>query len=458
MTVDPLWQLLSRGVEGLCAEDPALHQLLVDEFRRQSRVLTMVAASSIVDPSVLVCESMLPVNVTAEGYPKGRYHAGCSVIDDIEQLAIDRAKAAFGAQYANVQPHSATTANQLVMCSLLKPGDPILGMALEFGGHLTHGARPTLSGQYFDAASYGTTADGEIDYDAVQHLADVHQPRLIICGATAYPRVIDFARFRQIADRVGAYLLADISHVAGLVACGLHPNPVDHAHITTTCTHKQLYGPRGGLILIGRDHTGPSATPGRTLAEHVQSAVFPFFQGAPNLNQIGSKARALARVVQPEFRTLASRIIDDARALAAGLASRGYRVITGGTDNHLVVIDVLSAGLTGIVGERALEDCDIIVNKNRIPGDVKSPRICSGIRFGTNSLAMRGLTPNDMSLCAELVHRVLGNVHPKGELDYVLDADVASSVRANVADLCARHPIPSYPTLEPAFPPAVPAD
>ena len=446
MPEDALWRLVRRGVETLRNEDPALYQLLDDEFRRQTRVLTMVAASSIVDPSVLVCESMPPVNVTAEGYPKARYHGGCSVIDDIEQLAIDRAKAAFGAQYANVQPHSATTANQLVLCSLLKPRDPILGMALESVGHLTHGAKPTLSGQYFDAVSYGTTEEGEIDYDSVQRLAENHRPKLIICGATAYPRLIDFARFRQIADRVGAYLLADITHVAGLVVSGLHPNPIDHAHITTTCTHKQLYGPRGGLVLIGRDHASPSPTPGQTLAQHVQSAVFPFFQGAPNLNQISSKASALARILRPEFRELAARIVGDARALAESLMSRGYRVITGGTDNHLVVIDVLSAGITGIVAERALEDCGIIVNKNRIPGDSKSPRICSGVRFGTNSLALRGLTPEDMLLCAELVHRVLANVRAEGEREYSLDFDVATSVREEVTNLCVRHPIPCYPT------------
>ncbi len=318
-------------------------------------------------------------------------------------------------------------------------------MALESGGHLTHGARPTLSGQYFDAAGYTTTARGEIDYDSVRRLAERHRPKLIICGATAYPRVIDFERFRAIADEVGAYLLADITHVAGLVVAGLHPSPIDLAHITTTCTHKQLYGPRGGLILMGRDHDQPFPPNGETLAQRLQSAVFPFFQGAPNLSQISAKAGALARVVRPEFRELATRIVADARALAESFSSRGYQVITGGTDTHLVVVDVGRAGLSGIAAERALESCGIVVNKNTIPGDTRPPRICSGIRFGTNSLALRRMGPDDMAYCAELVDRVLSNVQVRDDGDFDLAADVMDSVGREVADLCARFPIPCYP-------------
>ena len=440
-----LAQLLRQGVQTLAQEDPKLHGLMEEELRRQTECLTMVAASSLVDPSVLVCEAMTPVNVTAEGYPGARFHAGCRVIDQIEQLAIDRAREAFKAQFANVQPHSATTANQLVMCSIMKPGETLLGLDLNCGGHLTHGAKPSLSGQYFNAVGYGITEEGAIDYDQVERLADQHRPRLIICGTTAYPRAIDFARFRAIADQVGAYLLADITHVAGLVVAGLHPSPIDHAHFTTTCTHKQIYGPRGGLILVGRDADAPAPDGKRTLSALVQKAVFPFFQGAPNLNSIAAKASALARVMRPEFKVLANRIVDDARALAESFIEKGYRVVTGGSDNHLVIIDVLEAGLTGIVAEKALEECCIVVNKNRIPGDQKSALVTSGIRIGTNGMALRGLGPDVMPHCVALVDRVLSGVKPRGDREYDLDPALKESVVAEVRELCGRYPIPCYP-------------
>ena len=445
MTQDPLAGLLDRGITGLAREDPRLHELLVAEYERQSGVLTMVAASSIVDPSVLVAESSLPVNVTAEGYPGARFHAGCGVIDEVERLAIERARRAFDARYANVQPHSATTANQVVMCALLRPGDTLLGLELDSGGHLTHGAKPSLSGQYFNAIGYGLRDDGAIDYDEVRRLAREHRPRLIVCGTTAYPRVLDFARFRDIADEVGAILLADITHIAGLVIAGLHPSSIDQAHVTTTCTHKQLYGPRGGLILMGRDFDRPIPGSERTFRTMAQKGVFPFFQGAPKLNSIAAKARALDRVLQPEFRALMERIVEDARALAETFTGLGYDVVTGGTDNHLVVMDVASRGVSGLVAERALEDCSIVVNKNRIPGDSKPPMVTSGVRLGTNSLALRRMGPDVMPECARLVHRVLTSVAPLDDREYELADEVRREVRAAVRALCDAYPIPSYP-------------
>lgn len=439
--------LVLQGIEMLAQDDPELYQLLEAEYDRQNNTLVMVASSSIVDPSVLACMGSVPVNVTAEGYPAKRYHSGCAVIDRIEQLAIDRAKAVFHAQYANVQPHSASTANYIVMTSLLKPGDTILGMELQYGGHLTHGSKASLSGQYFNAIGYGLDPTGVIDYDQVARLAHQHQPALIICGTTSYPRVIDFQRFRAIADAVDAYLLADISHISALVIAGLHPSPIDHAHFTTTCTHKQLYGPRGGLILIGRDHTALGPDGKRTLAELMQRGVFPFLQGAPIMNVIAAKARTLANAQQPAFRALAERIMTNAAALAQSFSARGYRVVSGGTSNHLVILDVTTHGLTGSVAERALEESGIIVNKNRIPGDTLPAMVTSGIRLGTNTLAYRGMGVDEMARCAELADRVLQATAVGDGPGYVLDATVREAVRAEVRALCERFPIPAYPRL-----------
>jgi glycine hydroxymethyltransferase len=441
------------GVEHLYAEDPALSGILEEEYRRQAETLVLVASCTPVDPSVLACEAMVPANVTAEGYPGRRYHAGCRVVDRIEQLAIDRAKEAFGARYANVQPHSATTANYAVLSRLLRPGDRLLGLRLDFGGHLTHGAKAAFSGTWFESHGYGLDAEGRIDYGQAERLAHEIRPQLIVCGATAYPRQVDFARFRAIADAVGAWLLADISHIAGLVATGLHPSPIDHAHITTTCTHKQLYGPRGGLILCGRDADAPAPDGRQTLAELMQQAVFPFFQGAPFLNTIAAKARALARVATPELRRLMERVLADSRALAGGLLSQGWRVLSGGSDNHLVLFDVAARGLTGLIAEEALEEAGIVVNKNPVPGDPRPPRVASGIRLGTNTIALRGMGPEEAARAARLIHRVLSAVEPRGDREYHLAPAVRDEVRAEVADLCRRFPIPRYP-LRPAAVPA----
>jgi glycine hydroxymethyltransferase len=439
-----------HGISKLYDEDPTLAALLEAEYRRQTNVLAMVASSSVADGSVLACEGMMLTNVTAEGYPGKRYHGGCRHIDEIEALAITRAKDLFRAEYANVQVHSASAANQIVMCGLLKPGDTILGMGLESGGHLTHGAKASLSGRYFNAIEYGLNGAGLIDYDQVLQLAVQHRPKLIICGTTSYPRTVDFKAFRAIADRVDALLLADITHIAGLVAAGLHPSPIDDAHFTTLCTHKQLYGPRGGLILIGRD--AETLVPGKrhTLAALVQSAVFPLFQGAPAPNNIAAKARALARAATPEFRSLAERIVTDARVLADTLTSLGCRVVSGGTDNHIVMVDVGAQGLTGIAAQLSLEDCNIIVNKNKTPGDTRSPAVTSGIRIGTNSLARRNMGADAMIECAGLLDEVLRSTRTVSDSDYQLDAAAGRAIRSSVADLCRRFPLP-YPALSPLY-------
>jgi len=440
-----LARFLATGIERLEREDPQLFRILADEYRRQAQVLTMVASSSIADPAALVCEAMPTMNVTAEGYPGARFHAGCRHIDEIEQLAIDRAKSAFGACYANVQPMSATSANEIVMFSVLEPHDTLLGLELDSGGHLTHGSKASISGQVFRSVGYGLTRDERIDYEQAERLAAEHRPKLIVCGTTAYPRQVDWQRFRAIADQVGAYLLADITHIAGLVAAGLHPSPVDHAHFTTTCTHKQLYGGRGGLILIGRDfqRVGPDGK--RTLAEIVQKKVFPFFQGAPNQSQIAAKARGFAYVQSAEFQRVAQRVVALSNALAEAFVLKGYRVITGGTDNHIVVVDVLRRGITGVNAEKALEACGIVVNKNRIPYDQKPPTVTSGIRLGTNGLAIRQMEASDMRECVELIDQVLSAVEQRGEREYRLDPALQARVEARVREICTRRPILTYP-------------
>ncbi|MFE2043082.1 serine hydroxymethyltransferase [Streptomyces sp. NPDC059477] len=442
LSSSPLATYAQLGLRQLHDQDRELYDLLEREHLRQSSTLAMIAASSVAPASVTACEGTVLGNVTTEGYPGARFHAGCEVVDEVERLAIRRAKAAFGARYANVQPHSGSTANQAVMFSLLSPGDVLLGMELSAGGHLTHGSRASVSGTYFTSVGYGTDAAGWIDMDEVERLSKEHRPRLIVCGASAYPREIDFVRFRAIADEVGAFLLADISHISGLVAAGLHPSPVDVAHVTTTSTYKQLYGPRGGLVLMGGDADTPVPGSRKTLAETLQSAVFPYVQGTPQLQAVAAKGRALARVAQPEFRELARRIVSGATVLASALSDAGHHVLTGGTDNHMVLIDIGRRGLTGLVAEQALESCGIIVNKNKIPDDPHGPRVTSGLRLGTNHLAARGMDADAVHECAALVDRVLSSVKATDTRTWHLDEAVRARARAEVSSLCARHPLP----------------
>lgn len=444
--VDGPGELAARGIEQLRRDDRVLYELLDREQRRQQSVLAMIAAASVAAPSVLACNGLALTNVTVEGYPGARLHTGSHVVDTIEELAVERAKAAFGARYANVQPHSGTSANETVMFSLLDPGDTILGLQLAAGGHFTHGSGESVSGRFFNAVGYGVDAQGFIDLHAVRRLALEHRPRLIICGASAYPRTIDFARFRRIADEVGAYLLADISHIAGLVVGGQHPSPVDHCHFTTTSTYKQLYGPRGGLILLGKDHDLPAVGRRGTLADLMQNAVFPFFQSTPDLSAIAAKARAFALVATPAFRALAERIVVDARALAGRLLERGFELITGGTDNHIVLVDVLaSKGVDGLLAERALESCDIISNKQSIARNASPARAAIVLRLGTNVLALRGMGPAEMDTCAGLIDRVLSSARPDDLRGFALDPTIRDEVRFAVRDLCRRFPIPHYP-------------
>ncbi|WP_084964066.1 serine hydroxymethyltransferase [Thermoactinospora rubra] len=432
-------ELTARAARALPETDPVLYALLDAEVRYQNDTLAMVAHASLADPSVLACGAAALSNVTAEGYPGDRYHPGCAWLDEVESLAVDRAKAAFRARYANVQPHSCSSANLAVLFALLRPGDPVLGLDLDAGGHLTHGSPASVVGRYFTPVAYGVGPGGLIDYDQVRDLALRHRPKVLIAGASAYPRTLDYAAFRAIADEAGAYLLADISHIAGLVAGGVHPSPIDHAHITTTSTYKQLGGPRGGLILMGRDSESR-----QDLVKLMQRAVFPRSQGTLNPAGVAAKARALDLVARPEFAALARRIAADAAALADALAGNGHRVVTGGTDTHMVLLDLSGHGLTGAAAEQALESCGILANRNRVPGDRLPARVTSGLRLGTNILAQRGLTPEDMHRCADLVCRVLKATKALPGTGFEVDPGVRAQVSAEVADLCAAFPISAY--------------
>ncbi len=434
-----------HSVDLLAQDDPELYELLEHEYRRQLDSLAMVASCSTTHPSVLSCEGSFASNVTAEGVPGARHHAGCKYVDQFEQLAIDRAKDVFGAQYANVQAHSASIANQIVMTAVMKPGDTLLGLGMDSGGHLSHGAKVNLSGSLYNSVSYGLDENGFLDYEEVAALARQHRPKLIVCGTTAYPRALDWKRFREIADEVGAYLLADITHIAGLVIAGLHDNPIDDAHFTTTCTHKQLYGPRGGLILMGKDWETPIGEKREPLWRRIQWHLFPFTQGAPLVNTIVAKARVLARCQTPEFRAEAQSIVQLAQGLATAFVASGAKVLSGGTDNHILLVDVATSfGVTGVVAEKALEQCNIIVNKNRIPGDSRPVSISSGIRIGTNSLATRHIPVSEMTYCANLISRILESVTMKGERDYDLPEVEGDAFRREVTAFARRYPLHYY--------------
>lgn len=438
--------LLSAGASDINKYFPQLYSILLQEYERQKNVLMMVASCSLVSPAILACQGMPLVNITAEGYPGMRYHAGCIQIDKVEGLAIDMAKRAFNAKYANVQPHSASTANEIVMFSLLNANDVILGMNLSSGGHLSHGADVSYSGTFFQSVKYGLDKDYLIDFNQVESLALKHKPKMIVCGTTAYTREINFKIFREIADRVGAYLIADISHIAGLVIAGLHPSPIDFAHITTTCTHKQLCGPRGGLILSGKDFEMEIEVKGhrKQLFSHLQSAVFPFFQGAPIENIIAAKAMTLQLAMSEEYSKTMRDIIKTAQTLAKYFVGVGYNVISGGTDTHMILIDLTEKGITGQVAEKALEQCGIIVNKNSVPNSQNHKKIPTGIRIGTNSLAQRKFSQNDIIKCAKLIDLVLSNILNLKDNNVRVDSKVKHIVLESVGKLCEKNPIPNY--------------
>ncbi|WP_248748583.1 serine hydroxymethyltransferase [Pseudomonas sp. MWU15-20650] len=435
--------LLRRGLADLRTEDFELASLLDAEVARQHRTLSLASSSCAVKPRTLVACASALVNVSAEGIPGKRHRTGCENVDLVESLAIRRARELFDAQYAGVQSHSASNAISQVLSALLEPGDTLLGMAHDHGGDLTLGSPAIFTGAYYKALRYGTNSDGLIDYEQVRSLALAHRPRIIICGASAYSRVVDFERFRGIADEAGAILLADISHIAGLVVTGRHPSPINAAHVTTTCTHKQLGGPRGGLILSGRDaHTkvpGLKATFSRVL----EQAVFPRMQGAPAVNLIAAKAAALGYAKSAQFDACMGRVRTLADEVASAFQAHGYDVVGGRSENHTVLIR-LRGGLTGAIAELALEDCGIVVNKHRVPGETRTSSVTSGLCIGTGSLAQRNLDSQACRHVVALVCQVLGSVTPLGEQDYQLAHEVRETLRSAVEAVCADYPIADY--------------
>jgi glycine hydroxymethyltransferase len=406
----------------LKAVDPEIHQAIADERGRQNFGLELIASENFVSRAVLEATGSVLTNKYAEGYPGRRYYGGCEFVDVVERLAIDRAKELFGAEHVNVQPHSGTSANMAVYFGFLKPGDKLMGMDLSSGGHLTHGHRLSYSGRDFQVVAYGVDRETErIDYDAAERLAMAERPRLIVCGASAYSRVIDFERFRAIADQAGSLLMADIAHIAGLVAAGLHPSPVPHCHFVTTTTHKTLRGPRAGMVMCKEE-----------FAKDLDRAVFPGIQGGPLMHVIAAKAVAFREALSEDFRGYQQQIMANAKALAARLAGLGFRIVSGGTDNHVFLLDVTKAGLTGKVAEKALDAAHITVNKNTIPYDPNPPLVASGIRIGTPALTTRGMKEPEMELVGDFIAEVLRAPE---------DAEVQAGVRRKIRDLCERFPL-----------------
>jgi glycine hydroxymethyltransferase len=406
----------------LKAVDPDIHQAIADERGRQNFGLELIASENFVSRAVLEATGSVLTNKYAEGYPGRRYYGGCEFVDVVERLAIARAKELFGAEHVNVQPHSGTSANMAVYFSFLRPGDKLMGMDLSSGGHLTHGHPLSYSGRDFKVVAYGVDRETEtIDYDAAERLAVAERPKLIVCGASAYSRVIDFARFREIADKSGALLMADIAHIAGLVAAGLHPSPIPHCHFVTTTTHKTLRGPRAGMVMCKEE-----------FAKDLDRAVFPGIQGGPLMHVIAAKAVAFKEALSDDFRSYQAQIIANAKALAGRLGGLGFRIVSGGTDNHVFLLDVTKAGLTGKVAEKALDAAHITVNKNTIPYDQNPPLVASGIRIGTPALTTRGMKEPEMDLVGGFIGEIL---------DAPEDAGVRDSVKGKIRDLCERFPL-----------------
>ena len=377
--------------------DPELAEAIFLEKNRQNSKIELIASENFVSPAVMAAQGSVLTNKYAEGYPGKRYYGGCEFVDIAENLARDRVKKLFGAEHANVQPHSGANANTAVYFAMLEPGDTVLGMNLNHGGHLSHGSPVNISGKYFNFEAYGVEEGTEvIDYDKVLARAKETKPKMIVAGASAYPRTLDFKKFREIADEVGAYLMVDMAHIAGLVAAGLHPNPVEYADFVTTTTHKTLRGPRGGLILCKEDY-----------AKQIDKAMFPGIQGGPLMHVIAAKAVCFHEALQPEFKEYQKQIVANAKALAAGLQNQGFRLVSGGTDNHLMLIDVKSKGITGKDAEKMLDDANVTVNKNTIPFETESPFITSGIRVGTPAVTSRGMKEAEMGEIAAIFETVL---------------------------------------------------
>ena len=406
-------------------QDPAVYDAMMRELQRQRDHIELIASENFVSPAVMEAMGSHLTNKYAEGYPGARYYGGCQYVDEVENLARDRAVQLFGAEHANVQPHSGSQANVAVYLALLKPGDTILGMDLSHGGHLTHGSKASISGKYFNACFYGVDPETEtIDYDKVQQRAEECRPKLIIAGASAYPRFIDFGRMREIADSVGAYLMVDMAHIAGLVAAGEHPSPVPYAHVVTTTTHKTLRGPRGALILCKEE-----------LKKKIDSAVFPGTQGGPLMHIIAAKAVCFGEALKPEFKAYQHQTVLNAAALAKALSEQGLRLVSGGTDNHLMLVDVMSKGRTGMEVQELLDMANITANKNTIPFDTQSVKLTSGMRFGTPAVTTRGMKEAEMTQIAQMIARLID----EGESAVV-------QVKEQTIELCRAFPL--YPEIE----------
>lgn len=415
------------NLANLAVTDPELNGFIHEELERQRNKIELIASENFVSPAVMEAMGTILTNKYAEGYPGHRYYGGCEYVDKVETLAIERAKKLFGANYANVQPHCGASTNLAVYFAFLKPGDTIMGMNLSQGGHLSHGSPVNISGKYFNVVPYGVNPETEtIDYAELEKLAQEHHPKMIVAGASAYPRVIDFKRMAEIAHGVGALLLVDMAHIAGLVAAGLHPNPVPYADVVTTTTHKTLRGPRGGLILCNEEE----------YAKAINKAIFPGIQGGPLMHIVAAKAVAFGEALQPEFKTYQGNIVKNARAFAEALVKEGFRLVSGGTDNHLVLVDVRGQGLTGKDAEHLLDEIGITCNKNTIPFDPASPFVTSGIRLGTPAVTTRGFNEDDMREVAAIIGLVLKNKD---------NAEKQKEAAARVAALCAKYPM--YPNI-----------
>ena len=404
--------------------DDALFQAMEEERLRQEDHIELIASENYASPRVMEAQGSQLTNKYAEGYPGKRYYGGCEFVDKVEQLAIDRAKALFGADYANVQAHSGSQANMAVFMSLIQPGDTILGLSLADGGHLTHGAKPNFSGKIYNAIQYGLNAEtGEINYEQVEALALEHKPKLIIAGFSAYSRIWDWQKFRDIADKVGAYFVVDMAHIAGLVAAGLYPNPVPFADVVTSTTHKSLRGPRGGLIVC---KSNPE------IEKKIDSSIFPGIQGGPSMHIIAAKAVAFKEAMEPEFRVYQQQVIKNAQAMAEVFISRGFNIVSGGTDDHLMLVSLIAKGITGKAADAALSKAHITVNKNAVPNDPQSPFVTSGIRVGTPAPTTRGFKEVEVTEIAHLMCDVMDNIE---------DDSVIAAVREKVSALCARFPV-----------------
>ena len=412
--------MVTEIINKLSQYDSEVAEAVNMEFKRQKRGLELIASENLVSEAVMLAMGTPLTNKYAEGYPSKRYYGGCECVDIVESIAIDRACKIFGSNYANVQPHSGAQANTAVYFALLQPGDTVLGMSLAHGGHLTHGSPVNMSGSYFNFVSYGVNDDGFIDYDELERLAKENTPKLIVAGASAYPRVIDFERISKIAKEIGAYFMVDMAHIAGLVAAGLHPNPVPYADVVTTTTHKTLRGPRGGLILCNDEE----------IAKKINKAIFPGTQGGPLMHTIASKAVCFGEALKPEFKAYQEQIVKNAKALADTLLAEGFNLVSGGTDNHLMLLDLRPFSITGKELEKRLDECYITVNKNAIPNDPEKPFVTSGVRIGTPAVTSRGLKEEDMVLLGKLIKLCATEFEAKA--DYIRD---------EITKICEKYPI-----------------